>query len=52
LDVTPVLFSFLHALIEEMVSQDKTQYEKYQQSYEQVESNLLFLEAVREKQVF
>lgn len=52
LDVIPVLFSFLHALIEEMVSQDKVQYEKYQQSYEQVENNLLFLDEVREKQVF
>ncbi|MGE7997923.1 MurR/RpiR family transcriptional regulator [Lysinibacillus sp. NPDC093190] len=52
LDVIPVLFSFLHALIEEMVSQDKAQYEKYQQSYEQVENNLLFLDAAREKQVF
>ncbi len=52
LDIVPVLFSFLHALIEEMVSQDKTQYEKYQQSYEQVENNLLFLDVAREKQVF
>ncbi|MGE7674698.1 MurR/RpiR family transcriptional regulator [Lysinibacillus sp. NPDC094403] len=52
LDIIPVLFSFLHALIEEMVSQDKAQYEKYQQSYEQVENNLLFLDAAREKQVF
>ncbi|KOS63310.1 MurR/RpiR family transcriptional regulator [Lysinibacillus agricola] len=52
LDVIPVLFSFLHALIEEMISQDKAQYVKYQQSYEQVEHNLLFLDAVREKQVF
>ncbi|MFT9816970.1 MurR/RpiR family transcriptional regulator [Lysinibacillus sp. NPDC056185] len=52
LDVIPVLFSFLHALIEEMVSQDKAQYEKYQQSYEQLENNLLFLDAAREKQVF
>ncbi|WP_285398825.1 MurR/RpiR family transcriptional regulator [Lysinibacillus sp. fls2-241-R2A-57] len=52
LDVVPVLFSFLHALIEEMVSQDKTQYEKYQQSYELLENNLLFLDTAREKQVF
>lgn len=52
LDIAPVLVSFLHALIEEMVSQDKAQYEKYQQSYEQVESNVLFLDAAREKQVF
>jgi len=52
LDVIPVVFSFLHALIEEMVSQDKAQYEKYQQSYEQLENNLLFLDAAREKQVF
>ncbi|MFJ7186252.1 MurR/RpiR family transcriptional regulator [Lysinibacillus xylanilyticus] len=52
LDVIPVLFSFLHALIEEMVSQDKAQYEKYQQSYEQLENNLLFLDTAREKQVF
>lgn len=52
LDIVPVLFSFLHALIEEMISQDKAQYEKYQQSYEQVENNLLFLDAAREKQVF
>lgn len=34
------------------MSQDKGQYEKYQQSYEQVESNVLFLDAAREKQVF
>lgn len=27
LDIAPVLFSFLHALIEEMISQDKGQYE-------------------------
>jgi len=52
LDVVPVLFSFLHALIEEMVNRDKTQYEKYQQSYEQLENNLLFLDVAREKQVF
>ncbi|MFJ7915036.1 MULTISPECIES: MurR/RpiR family transcriptional regulator [unclassified Lysinibacillus] len=52
LDVIPVVFSFLHALIEEMVNQDKAQYEKYQQSYEQLENNLLFLDAAREKQVF
>ncbi|MFJ8088190.1 MurR/RpiR family transcriptional regulator [Lysinibacillus sp. NPDC095746] len=52
LDVIPVVFSFLHALIEEMVSQDKAQYEKYQQSYEQLENNLLFLDEAREKQVF
>ncbi|WP_155593236.1 MurR/RpiR family transcriptional regulator [Lysinibacillus cavernae] len=52
LDIAPVLFSFLHALIEEMVSQDRKQYEKYQQSYEQVESNVLFLDAAREKLVF
>ncbi|MGG2072069.1 MurR/RpiR family transcriptional regulator [Lysinibacillus irui] len=52
LDIAPVLFSFLHALIEEMISQDKGQYEKYQQSYEQVENNVLFLDTVREKQVF
>lgn len=52
LDVVPVLFSFMHALIEEMVSQDKEQYEQYQQSYEQVENNLLFLDIAREKQVF
>lgn len=52
LDIVPVLFSFLHALIEEMISQDKAQYDKYQQSYEQVENNLLFLDVAREKQVF
>ncbi|HBT71077.1 MAG TPA: MurR/RpiR family transcriptional regulator, partial [Lysinibacillus sp.] len=52
LNIAPVLFSFLHALLEEMMSQDKGQYEKYQQSYEQVESNVLFLDAAREKQVF
>ncbi|KOY80424.1 MurR/RpiR family transcriptional regulator [Lysinibacillus macroides] len=52
LDIAPVLVSFLHALIEEMISQDKAQYEKYQQSYEQVESNVLFLDAAREKQIF
>lgn len=52
LDIAPVLFSFLHALIEEMISQDKGQYEKYQQSFEQVENNVLFLDTVREKQVF
>lgn len=52
LDIAPVLISFLHALIEEMINQDKDHYEKYQQLYEQVESNVLFLDAVREKQVF
>ncbi|KEK11284.1 transcriptional regulator [Lysinibacillus sphaericus] len=52
LDIVPVLFSFLHALLEEMISQDKGQYEKYQKSYEQVDSNILFLDAAREKQVF
>jgi len=46
------LFSFLHALLEEMISQNKEQYEKYQQSYEQVDSNVLFLDAARVKQVF
>ncbi len=52
LDMVPVLFSFMHALIEEMVSHDKAQYNQYQQSYEQVENNLLFLDAAREKLVF
>ncbi|WP_341300719.1 MurR/RpiR family transcriptional regulator [Lysinibacillus sp. FSL H8-0500] len=52
LDIAPVLVSFLHALIEEMISQDKAQYENYQQSYEQVESNVLFLDTAREKQIF
>lgn len=52
LDIAPVLISFLHALIEEMINQDKDHYEKYQQLYEQVESNVLFLDAVRKKQVF
>jgi len=52
LDVVPVLFSFMHALIEEMISRDKERYNQYQQSYEQVESNLLFLDIAREKQVF
>jgi len=52
LDIVPVLFSFLHALLEEMISQNKEQYEKYQQSYEQVDSNVLFLDAARVKQVF
>ncbi|WP_025117522.1 MurR/RpiR family transcriptional regulator [Lysinibacillus fusiformis] len=52
LDIVPVLFSFLHALLEEMISQDKGQYEKYQKSYEQIDSNILFLDAAREKQVF
>ena len=52
LDIAPVLISFLHALIEEMISQDKDHYDKYQQLYEQVESNVLFLDAIREKQVF
>ncbi|MET4561308.1 MurR/RpiR family transcriptional regulator [Lysinibacillus parviboronicapiens] len=52
LDVVPVLFSFMHALIEEMISHDKEQYTQHQQSYEQVENNLLFLDAAREKQVF
>ena len=52
LDIVPVLFSFLHALLEEMISLDKGQYEKYQKSYEQVDSNILFLDAAREKQVF
>ncbi|EON71142.1 MurR/RpiR family transcriptional regulator [Lysinibacillus sphaericus] len=51
LDIVPVLFSFMHALIEEMVSHDKAQYDQYQHSYEQVENNLLFLDAAREKQV-
>ncbi|MGN4123907.1 MurR/RpiR family transcriptional regulator [Lysinibacillus sphaericus] len=51
LDVVPVLFSFMHALIEEMVSHDKAQYDQYQHSYEQVENNLLFLDVAREKQV-
>lgn len=52
LDMVPVLFSFMHALIEEMVSHDKERYTQYQQSYEQVENNLLFLDVAREKQVF
>ncbi|MFJ7921269.1 MurR/RpiR family transcriptional regulator [Lysinibacillus fusiformis] len=52
LDIVPVLFSFLHALLEEMISRDKGQYEKYQKSYEQIDSNILFLDAAREKQVF
>ncbi|OEC03315.1 transcriptional regulator [Lysinibacillus sphaericus] len=52
LDMVPVLFSFMHALIEEMVSHDKERYAQYQQSYEQVENNLLFLDVAREKQVF
>jgi len=52
LDIVPVLFSFLHALLEEMISQDKGQYEKYQKSYEQIDSNILFLDAAREKQIF
>ncbi|MED4889443.1 MurR/RpiR family transcriptional regulator [Lysinibacillus sp. FSL R7-0073] len=52
LDIVPVLFSFLHALLEEMISLDKGQYEKYQKSYEHVDSNILFLDAAREKQVF
>ncbi|QDQ01057.1 MurR/RpiR family transcriptional regulator [Lysinibacillus fusiformis] len=52
LDMVPVLFSFMHALIEEMVSHDKALYKQYQQSYEQVENNLLFLDTAREKQVF
>ncbi|ACA41804.1 transcriptional regulator [Lysinibacillus sphaericus CBAM5] len=52
LDIVPVLFSFLHALLEEMINQDKGQYEKYQKSNEQVDSNILFLNAAREKKVF
>ncbi|MGC7928786.1 MurR/RpiR family transcriptional regulator [Lysinibacillus sp. VIII_CA] len=52
LDIVPVLFSFLHALLEEMINQDKGQYEKYQKSNEQVDSNILFLNAAREKRVF
>ncbi|ODV54101.1 MULTISPECIES: MurR/RpiR family transcriptional regulator [Lysinibacillus] len=52
LDIVPVLFSFLHALLEEMIGLDKGQYEKYQKSYEHVDSNILFLDAAREKQVF
>lgn len=52
LDIVPVLFSFMHALIEEMISHDKERYAQYQQSYEQVENNLLFLDIAREKQVF
>jgi len=52
LDIVPVLFSFLHALLEEMINQDKGQYEKYQKSNEQVDSNILFLNAAREKNVF
>ena len=51
LDVIPVLFSFMHALVEEMVSHNKVGYDKYLQSFEQVENNLLFLDVAREKQV-
>ena len=51
LDIIPVLFSFMHALIEEMISHDKTEYDQYLQSYEQVENNLLFLDVAREKQI-
>lgn len=50
LDIIPVLFSFMHALIEEMISHNKTEYDEYLQSYEQVENNLLFLDVAREKQ--
>ncbi|MEG0258825.1 MAG: hypothetical protein RR651_03035 [Lysinibacillus sp.] len=49
LDVAPVLFSFMHAMVEEMVAQNKAQYELFQKSYEQVENNLLFLDTVRAK---
>ena len=51
LDVIPVLFSFMHALVEEMISHDKVEYDKYLQSFEQIENNLLYLDVAREKQV-
>lgn len=51
LDIIPVLFSFMHALVEEMISHDKVAYDKYLQSFEQVENNLLYLNVAREKQV-
>lgn len=51
LDIIPVIFSFMHALVEEMMSHNKMEYDKYLQSYEQVENNLLFLDVAREKQV-
>ena len=51
LDIIPVLFSFMHALIEEMISHNKVKYDQYLQSYEQVENNLFFLDVAREKQV-
>ena len=51
LDIIPVLFSFMHALVEEMISHNKTAYDQYLQSYEQVENNLLFLDVAREKQI-
>lgn len=51
LDVIPVLFSFMHALVEEMISYNKVEYDQYLKSYEQVENNLLFLDVAREKQI-
>ena len=51
LDIIPVLFSFMHALVEEMIMHNKTEYDQYLQSYEQVENNLLFLDVAREKQI-
>ena len=51
LDVIPVIFSFMHALVEEMISHNKVKYDQYLQSYEQVENNLFFLDLAREKQV-
>lgn len=51
LDIIPVLFSFMHALVEEMISHNKVEYDQYLQSYEQVENNLFFLDVAREKQV-
>lgn len=51
LDIIPVLFSFMHALVEEMISYNKVEYDQYLKSYEQVENNLLFLDVAREKQI-